>query len=245
MMAITLLFVSPGCALRQPIMVLPEALQGDADVLPVSGRQGFGWQRDLRFGQFRTAHTNWVWRSDDSNNWGVLDQNATWSAKRPVSFVLEGTGCEPWTARCLGHASTGHREKAIGVGVDERGLGIRREIVEDTTSEQFECDLVSSAGRKWNFQMARDVHSGFGGVILDERASEVARVHATDQQTGKPYTYVAPQPLGFVIDTSAGVVVGVERAFDGKVVLSRATVSSQVCPLATVAAALLLWEPLR
>ena len=244
MTGLTLLFVS-GCTLKQPIMVLPESLQGDADVLPVSGRQGFGWRRDLRFGPFRTVHTSWVWRSDDSSNWGVLDKNTTWSAKRPVSFVLEGTGCEPWTARCLGHASTRHREKAIGVVIDEGGLRIQREVVEDTSGEWFDCDLVRSDGRRWTFQMSRDDATGFGGVLVDDRASKVARVRATDEQTGKPYTYGVPPPLGFVIETSSGAVVGVQRAFDGKVVLSRATASSVVCPLATVAAASLLWEPLR
>jgi len=244
MIGITLLLVS-GCALKQPIMVLPEGLQGDADVLPVSGRRGFGWKRDLRFGAFRTVHANWVWRSDDSTTWGVLDKNATWSAKRPVSFVLEATGCEPWSARCLGHAAARHREKAIGVGIDEGGPRIRRAVVEDTSGEWFDCDLVRSDGRRWTFQMSRDDATGFGGVLVDDRASEVARVHATDQQTGKPYTYLVPSPLGFVIETRSGVVVGVERAFDGKVVLSRATSSREVCPLATVAAALLLWEPLR
>ena len=186
-----------------------------------------------------------MWRSDDFTKWGLFDNNETWKAKRPVSFVLKGRGCEPWTARCLGHASSRLREKAVGLGTDDGGFGIRREVIENTSGEWFECDLDRADGRRWQVRLASTEPSGFGGVLLDERQSVVARVHQTDRQTGKPYTYAVPSPVGFVIETGSGVMMAVERAFQGAVVLSHATPPDQVCPLATVAAALLLWKPLR
>lgn len=248
-MALTALVACAGaaCMPKQPIMVLAPALQAGADVLPVSGRQGFHpWNRDLRFGPFRTVNTSVGWRSDDMFNWSVLDERETWDTKQPLSFTMEASGCARWSARCVGRAWNHHREKAVGLGTKRDGsFGIQREVVEDAAGERFECDLDRPDGARWRVELARLDGSSFGGAVLDERRSAVARLQSTNRQRGVPYSYTVPSPLGFTIETGAGVAGAVERAFDGKVVLSRSLSPERACPLATVAAALLLWEPLR
>ena len=235
-----------ACALESPIIVLPPALRDQSDVLPVSGRQGLlSWNRDIRFGPYRTTGTRVGWRGDDSTSWGVLDANYTWDSNRPVSFALEAATCQRWRARCLGKAHRRHREKAVGLEASGHGLAIDRRVVEDTSAHGFECTLQPGDASAWQLVLSADNPSGFGGVLMDDRGSTVARIRATDRQTGRPYTYSVPSPVGFIIEASSADVAAVERAFDGKVILARSTPPTQRCALATVAAALLLWEPLR
>jgi hypothetical protein len=71
------------------------------------------------------------------------------------------------------------------------------------------------------------------------------QVRASDEQVNKPYRYTVPSPLGFLVETSGGLHLVVERAFEGKVIFDRATPSDQQTPLAALATALLLWNRLR
>jgi hypothetical protein len=57
--------------------------------------------------------------------------------------------------------------------------------------------------------------------------------------------YTVPSPLGFLVETSAGLQLAVERAFDGKVIFDHATPPDEQTPLAALATALLLWPRLR
>ena len=41
MIGITVLFTVASCVVKQPIMVLPDGLQTNAEVMAVTGRQGF------------------------------------------------------------------------------------------------------------------------------------------------------------------------------------------------------------
>ena len=235
-----------ACALKSPILALPTELREGADVLEVSGLRGFLlWNRDIRFGPYRTTNTHVGWRSDDSTTWGVFDKNETWHAKRPISFALEAAVCPRWTARCLGKARRIHREEAVGITSTGDGLAIDRRTVEDLSEAGFECTLAPDHAPAWRLALTADDPSGFGGVLADDRGTPVARIRATDRQTGEPYTYSVPSPVGFVMETSAGDVAAVERAFQGKVILGRDAPPAQRCALATVAAALLLWTPLR
>ena len=115
---------------------------------------------------------------------------------------------------------------------------------EAVSNELFECDLEGPLRARWRLLLSDADPSGMGGVLLDDRQAVRARVSMVRAQTGRPYTYVVPQPVGFLVETTVGPAVGVERAFDGKVVLSRVVPASEATVLAAVATALLVWEPL-
>jgi len=235
-----------GCTLRTPIMVLPPGLADRADLLEVSGLRAFHvWNHDIRFGPYRTVGTRVGLRSDDATRWGVIDDHETWNAKRPLSFTLEGEACPRWTASCLGEARRRRHEEAIGVTTTGDGLAIDRRVVENASEASFACSLDSGHAPGWRLRLSAGDASGFGGTLVDEWGTAIARVRAIDRQTGEPYTYAVPSPVGFVIETRAGPVAAVERAFAGKVLLDPQTADAERCALATVAAALLLWEPLR
>jgi hypothetical protein len=237
---------SSGCALRTPIMVLPPGLADRADVLEVSGLRAFHvWNHDIRFGPYRTTGTRVGLRSDDTTRWGVLDDHEIWRAKRPLSFTLEGEACPRWTASCLGEARRSRHEAAIGITTNGDGLAIDRRVVENTSEASFACSLESGSAPGWRLRLSAGDASGFGGTLVDAWGTAIAHVRAIDRQTGEPYTYAVPSPLGFLIETPSGPVAAVERAFAGKVLLDRHAPDDERCAFATVAAALLLWEPLR
>ena len=192
-----------ACALKSPILALPSELREGADVLEVSGLRGWFLlrNRDIRFGPYRTTSTRVGWRSDDSTTWGLFDKNETWYARRPVSFALEGAACPRWTARCLGSARRIHREKAVGITSTGDGLAIDRRTVEHVSETGFECTLDPDHAPAWRLVLSADDPSGFGGVLIDDRGTPVARIRATDRQTGEPYTYSVPSPVGFVMET--------------------------------------------
>jgi hypothetical protein len=236
-----------GCFPQHPIMVLPDTLRADADVMIVSGREGVVlWNPAVEFGPFRTVSLHRGWRSDSSTSWALLDSSDSWTAKYPFSFVLEGPGSERWNAGCTGYAERTHRQKAVGLGSKDNGdFGILRRTVAFTAYEVFECTFDGPAGRRSRLLMSDVDESGFGGVLIDEQNVVLARVRRTDKQIGKPYEYTVPSPLGFYVETNTGLHVAVERAFKGKVVFSRATPRDQATPLAALATALLVWTPLR
>ena len=227
-------------------MVLPTELHTDGEMLRVSGRRvATFWSQDIRFGPYRTTGARRGWRADDMNDWAVLDKDEYWGSKQPLSFSLEGAMCARWEAQCLATASRRRREAAVGIGTQPDGhLGIARRLVEDTSKAKFECTVAPVGAPAWQLMLTRDDPSGFGGVLRDDRGTLRARVRAADRRTDKGETYSAPS-LGFVMKASSGDVAAVDRADDGKVIFERRTPPDQRCALATVAAALLLWEPLR
>jgi hypothetical protein len=173
-----------------------------------------------------------VGAATNSTTWGVLDKNATWMREAPRVVCPRSDRVRAVVRRAaLGHAAARHREKAIGVGNRLGGPRIRRAVVEDTSGEWFDCDLVRSDGRRWDISDVPRRRDGVRRPCSSTTAHRKWRAFtASDQQTGKPYTYLVPPPAGFVIETRSGVVVGVERAFDGKVVLSpRDVVARGVC----------------
>jgi len=234
-----------GCVLKEPIMVLPAPLLSNADVLPVSGRQGlvFPWT-PLHFGAFRTTSILRGWARVSSWSWGILDDDETFDAKQPLTFVLEGGVGEQWSAHCLARKHEHHRDVAVGFHFGTDGAGIDRRRVEAVSNELFECDLEGPARARWRLLLSDADPSGMGGVLLDDRQAVRARVSMVREQTGRPYTYAVPQPVGFLVETTVGPAVGVERAFDGKVVLSRFVPAGEATVLAAVATALLVWEPI-
>jgi hypothetical protein len=144
----------------------------------------------------------------------------------------------------MGRTRRVHRAKAVGITSTEDGIAIDRKVVEDVSSSSFECDLDAGGQPAGRLVLSAADQSGFGGVLLDDRGATLARVRATDRQTGVPYAYAIPFPVGFLIEATSGDVGAVERAFQGKVILGHAARARDRCALATVAAALLLWDPL-
>ena len=245
MLTTTALAAAVGCALAHPIMVLPPGLRADAEVFEVTGLRGLHpWNHDIRFGPFRTRSTRAGWTGSDSISWGILDDNYASDTKSPVTFVLEGGECPRSTARCMGRSRRVHRAKAVGITSTEDGIAIDRQVVEDVSSSSFDCDFDAGGPAAGRLLLSNADESGFGGVLIDDRGATVARVRATNRQTGVPYTYAIPFPVGFLVETTAGEIGAVERAFQGKVIIGHAARARDRCAFVTVAAALLLWDPL-
>jgi hypothetical protein len=244
--ALAIAVVALGCTLKDPIMVLPPRLLADADVMHVHGLQGFvaPWT-GIRFGGF---HTTKMWRgwaeSSSGWSWAILDDDQTTDGKQRIAFDLEGVAGERWSVHCLSRSHEHHLDAAVGFHIGTDGSGIDRERVESVSTKAYECDLESGARAHWRLSLSNADPSGMGGVLLDERQATRAHVAMVLEQTGRPYTYEIPQPVGFLVETTGGAAVGVERAFEGKVVMGHAVPAAETGVLAAVATALLVWEPL-
>jgi hypothetical protein len=228
-------------------MVLPPALRTDAQVMPVSGRDAcVVCDSTIRFGPFHTDEVHRGIREDDSTSWSLISESDRWEAKRSFSFVLEGPSREPWRVRCAAAAGRVHVEAPVGVGTRANGdFGILRQVVESSARETLQCDFRGAGGGRRQLLLSDADESGFGGLLTNEAHEPLARIRATDEQTGEPYHYTVTSPLGFLVETTAGLQVAVERAFQGKVIFDRATPAAEQTPLAALATALLLWDRLR
>jgi hypothetical protein len=239
------LVLTAGCRLKDPIMVIPPEMLSNAEVLPVSGRSGgLLWNPPIEFGRFRTTEVKRGWRSDSSWNWWGIDVDERWDASRATAFVLAGPQGERWDARCLSRAHSHHLDKPVGFHIGLHGFGVDRRTVEAVSYAVYQCAFQDAGGGRWQLLLSDADPSGFGGVVMDDRHAVLARVTAVREQTGRPYTYSVQQPLGFLVDAGGGSTAAVERAFQGKVVMARTSSPAQAMMLATVATALLVWEPL-
>lgn len=229
-------------------MVLPPALRGNTDVFAASGKSGgLIWNPQVRFGPFHTTEIRRGWRSDATMSWSLLQAYESWDAHHPFSFTLvSDAGDGKWSVNCLGAASRRHREKPIGFHMDASGFGLTREVVESSSSEVLTCTLeYGSQLRGWRLLLSDLDESGFGGVVTDENQKVLARVHATNEQVGTPYSYTVRAPLGFFVETPQAETLAVERAFQGKIIFDQRIRPDQRMGLAAVATALLVWEPLK
>lgn len=242
-----LLGLVTACAPQRPILVLPATLRGDAQVMPVSGIDGCTLcNPTIHFGPFHTEEVRRGIREDSSSSWSLLARTERWEARRSFSFVLEGPTRERWAVRCAAVAGRVQVEAPVGLGTRAGGdFGILRQVIERSAREALECDLQGPGGRHRQLLLSDADRSGFGGVLTGERQEPLARLRASDEQTGEPHRYTVPSPLGFLVETSTGLQLAVERAFQGKVIFDRATPAGEETPLAALATALLLWERLR
>jgi hypothetical protein len=228
-------------------MVLPPGLQSDAQVMPVSGRQGgIICNPAIRFGPFHADEVQRGITAGSQSTWSFLAERERWEARRRFSFVLGGAGPERWSVRCVAAAGRVHLEEPVGIGTRANGdFGVLRKVAESSAWEVLDCDFDGGEGRRRRLHLSDADESGFGGVLTDDWGVALARIRASNDQIKKPYEYTVPSPLGFLVETNGGLQLAVERAFDGKVIFDRATPSAEQAPLAALATALLLWDRLR
>ncbi|HPQ41698.1 MAG TPA: hypothetical protein PLV45_15105 [bacterium] len=194
-----------GCSIAR--MELPESLTADTMEMPVTGRQGFTWGKDLTFGEYRLTDIKRGWTR--STSWGVLFWSQT-EAHREFQFTLRSP----------------YRDDAVVVPavtnarMEELDFGGR----DWTMNMQFDADILTVAdcrldGELWSVILAsnRDTGNISRGVITN--GTRNIDIEAIRRLQGAAYDVT--DEVGYIFYENDESIGAAENINDGAVFMKR------------------------
>lgn len=194
-----------GCSVAR--MELPEPLTTDTVEMPVTGRQGFTWGKDLTFGEYRLTDIKRGWTH--STSWGVLFWSKT-KAHREFQFTLQSPYRDETV---LVPAVTNARMEELDFGGRSWSLNM-----------QFDTNILTVADCRiddelWTVILASSEDTGniVEGVITDGRRE----IEITSTRSLQGAAYDVTEEVGYYFAENGSYLGAAENINNGAVFMKR------------------------
>ena len=182
---------------------------------------------------------------DDSTTWGVFDKKLD-LVREASHLVRAGGRGVPTVDGAMPGQGAPHSPRGSGRHhIDGGWPGNRSADGRRPVRGELRMHVGPDHAPAWRLALTADDPSGFGGVLADDRGVPIARIRATDRQTGEPVHLQRGRPRRLRHGNKQWRRRGGGAGVPGQGDPGPRRAAARRCALATVAAALLLWTPLR
>ncbi len=220
-----------GCTTAR--MAVEPALSGAAQEMPVTGRQGFGWNKPLHFGNFEVTDIDRGWLK--RMKWDVIGYTGE-KAKQSYHFKIAAGGGPAWQAQC----STGINRRDLEL---DNFLGSGGSLqVELKSDVLFVSTFAAPGGAKWTLIMTQGTRQAVMNGVLTDGAKQLI-VEGTRDLAGGAWPMLDPTGYHFRLDNRA--VGAVEVLNEGAVWIDSSLGEDTRTVLAAASSALLLYREIQ
>jgi len=224
--ALILALLLSSCQSAQ--MAIPASLQARSEVYPCIGRGGFTLSEQFSFGPYEVSDVHRGWTTQTA--WGIIFFERS-HTRQQYEYTLQGPSGAPWQ----GQAATGVRKS------DLKGTVAGGDL---TWGIDSDLNFVVRIGqgdkaKAWTLILAEgNRDTTLKGKFSDGKTTY--RVEGSHKLAGSPMPLM--EPSGYLIYKGKKLVAAVDVLNAGSVTFDSKLSASKRAPLATAAAALLLYQ---